>query len=72
MDEQERYDMIVKIADQLEWLGVHHESFSDQELGGKIVGLLNLLDKVDPTQMVSMHNSRIGRVIQQRGLKIRI
>jgi hypothetical protein len=70
MDEQERYDLLIKIADQLEWLSVHHQSFTNQDLEQKIGGLFNLLSKVDPTQMISLSNSRIERVIKERGLRI--
>jgi hypothetical protein len=70
MDEQERFELLVKIADQLEWLANNHESFQDDVLAAKIRGLWRLQDQIDPGQVILSSQPKIDKLIADRKLRI--
>jgi hypothetical protein len=69
MDEQERFDLLVKIADQLEWLSNNHESYTDDVLAAKIRGLWRMQDGLDPDHVMS-DNPKIDKLIKDRRLRV--
>jgi len=70
MDEQERFELLVKIADQLDWIANNHESFTDDQVAAKIRGLWRLQDTIDPGQVILSDQPKIDKLIKDRKLRV--
>lgn len=71
MYDDERFQMMLDIADQFLWLCDNERHFSDQDLTVKFRGLFRMMDQVDPEAIYFKNiDPRVEQLIQKRGLRL--
>lgn len=71
MYDEEKFQLMLDIADQFLWLVDNERSFNDAELSARFRGLFKLLDNVDPEAIYFKGvDPRVEQLIQRRRLKI--